>query len=66
MPNLKKAELIEGGVHVRSPVRQRHHGRQQSHLHFWLSAYEGNTPGVEVGDNSSVRLDLDDLSRPLA
>jgi hypothetical protein len=26
MPNLKKAELIEGVVHVPSPVRQRYHG----------------------------------------
>ena len=53
MPDLKKAELIEGVVHVGSPVRQRFHGRQHSHLNFWLCAYEGSTPGVEVGDNST-------------
>ena len=38
MPDLKKAELIEGVVHVASPVRQRFHGRQHSHLNFWLCA----------------------------
>jgi Uma2 family endonuclease len=64
MPELKKAELIEGVVHIRSPVRQRHHGRQHSHLNFWLCAYEGSTPGVEVGDNSTLKLDLDNMPQP--
>jgi Uma2 family endonuclease len=64
MPELKKAELIEGVVHMPSPVRQRSHGRQHSHLNFWLCAYEGSTPGVEVGDNSTVRLDLENMPQP--
>jgi hypothetical protein len=54
MPELKKAELIEGVVHVSSPVRQRGHGRQHSHLNFWLCSYEGRTPGVESGDRWST------------
>jgi Uma2 family endonuclease len=64
MPNLKKAELIEGVVYMPSPVRQRFHGRQHSHFNFWLTAYEGRTPGVEVGDNSTVRLDLENMPQP--
>ena len=32
MPELKKAELIEGVVHVPSPVSQRQHGKQHSSL----------------------------------
>jgi len=64
MPNLKKAELIEGVVHVPSPVRQRYHGRQHSYLNSWLCVYEGSTPGIEVGDNSTVRLDLDNMPQP--
>jgi Uma2 family endonuclease len=64
MPELKKAELIEGEVYMPSPVRQRFHGRQHAHLGFWLSAYEGRTPGVEVGDNSTVQLDLDNMPQP--
>ena len=64
MPDLKKAELIEGVVHVSSPVRHRSHGRQHLHLGFWLCAYEGGTPGVEAGDNSTVRLDLHNVPQP--
>jgi Uma2 family endonuclease len=60
MPDQKKAELIDGVVYMPSPVRQRSHGRQHAHLNFWLSAYEGRTAGVEVGDNSSVRLELEE------
>jgi len=64
MPHLKKAELIEGVVYMPSPVRHRRHGRQHSHLGFWLCAYEGSTPYVEVSDNSTVRLDLDNEPQP--
>ena len=64
MPNLKKAELIEGVTYMPSTVRQRYHGRQHAHLNFWLCAYEGSTPGIEVGDNSTVRLDLDNMPQP--
>ena len=64
MPEVKKAELIDGVVHMPSPVRQRYHGRQHSHLNFWLSAYEGSTAGVEVGGNSMVQLDLDNMPQP--
>jgi Uma2 family endonuclease len=64
MPNLKKAELIEGVVHVPSPARYRCHSRPQSHLMGWLIAYEAATPGVEAADNSTVRLDLDNETQP--
>src|SRR5262245_42513951 len=64
MPHLKKAELIEGVVYVPSPVRHRQHGSPHAHLIGWLFQYAANTPGVEVGDNSSVRLDLDNEPQP--
>jgi Uma2 family endonuclease len=64
MPHLKKAELIEGIVYVPSPVRHRQHGAPHAHLIGWLGQYAANTPGVEVGDNSSVRLDLDNEPQP--
>jgi Uma2 family endonuclease len=64
MPHLKKAELIEGVVYVPSPVRHRQHGSPHAHLVGWLSQYAANTPGIEVGDNSSVRLDLDNEPQP--
>jgi hypothetical protein len=64
MPDLKKAELIEGVVYVPSPVRHRQHGSPHAHLIGWLGQYVAHTPGVEVGDNSSVRLDLDNEPQP--
>lgn len=64
MPHLKKAELIEGVVYVPSPVRYRHHGVPHAHLIGWLGQYAAGTPGVEVSDNSTVRLDLDNEPQP--
>jgi Uma2 family endonuclease len=64
MPHLKKAELIEGVVYVPSPVRHRQHGAPHAQLIIWLGQYAAHTPGVEVGDNSSVRLDLDNEPQP--
>jgi Uma2 family endonuclease len=45
-------------------VRHRQHGAPHAHLIGWLGQYAANTPGVEVGDNSSVRLDLDNEPQP--
>ncbi len=64
MPDLKKAELIEGVVYVGSPVRQKSHGRPHSYLIGWLFVYKAGTPGVETGDNSTVLLDLDNPPSP--
>jgi Uma2 family endonuclease len=64
MPHLKKAELIEGVVHMPSPVRQRHHGRPQSAFMWWLGEYWVSTPHVEAGDNSTIRLDLENEPQP--
>src|SRR3982750_4253228 len=64
MPHLKKAELIEGVVYMSSPVRLQKHSRPHLKLAAWLSAYEDATPGVVAGDNSTVRLDLDNEPQP--
>jgi Uma2 family endonuclease len=64
MPHLKKAELIEGVVYVPSPVRHEGHGRQHAALNCWLGVYGASTPGVEVSDNATVRLDLDNEPQP--
>jgi len=64
MPDLKKAELIEGVVYVASPVRHRYHGKQHYHLLNWLGHYEAGTPGVEGGDNSTVQLDVGNVAQP--
>jgi Uma2 family endonuclease len=64
MPDLKKAELIEGVVYVPSPARARRHGRPHAHIVTWLGNYESATPGVIVADNATVRLDLDNEPQP--
>jgi Uma2 family endonuclease len=64
MPELKKAELIEGVVYVGSPVRYRRHGKPHGQLMGWLAVYVAGTPGVGAGDNASIRLDLDNEPQP--
>jgi Uma2 family endonuclease len=63
MPN-KKAELIEGVVYVASPLRFRNHGLPHGNLIIWLGNYKVSTPRVELGDNATVRLDLDNEPQP--
>jgi hypothetical protein len=64
MPAINKAELIDGVVHMPSPVRFRHHASPHIKLGGWLTVYQANTPGTDAGDNSSVRLDLDNEPQP--
>ncbi|MFN6519341.1 MAG: Uma2 family endonuclease [Nostoc sp. CreGUA01] len=64
MPDTKKAELIEGVVYVASPLRFNSHGKPHANLIGWLWNYKIATPGVELGDNVTVRLDLDNEPQP--
>ncbi len=64
MPHVKKAELIEGIVYVASPLRFNSHGKPHANLIGWLWNYKIATPGVELGDNVTVRLDLDNEPQP--
>ena len=64
MPHLKKAELIEGIVYMGSPVGHENHGRPHGRLGGWLDRYVEGTPGVELGDNSSIRLDREAMPQP--
>jgi Uma2 family endonuclease len=64
MPHVKKAELIEGIVYLPSPVRQRQHSRPHFLIMGWLGHYVAATPGVDGGDNGTVRLDLDNEPQP--
>jgi hypothetical protein len=61
-PDIKKAELIEGRVYMASPVRHDRHARQHAQLNGWLCVYHAATPGVDIGDNSSWR--IDDANEP--
>src|SRR6266404_265406 len=64
MPELKKAELIEGTVYMPSPVRFKVHAVPDSLIQFWLMTYAVDTPGTEVGANGTLRLDLENVPQP--
>jgi Uma2 family endonuclease len=64
MPNVKKAELIEGVVYMPSPVRYSAHANPHSHLIAWLGYYSAYTPCVKLADNGTVRLDDDNEPQP--
>jgi Uma2 family endonuclease len=64
MPEIKKAELIEGVVYMPSPVRMDGHGLQHANLLAWLGTYTSATPGVMPGDNTTVNLDNDNVPQP--
>jgi Uma2 family endonuclease len=64
-PGLKKAELIEGVVHMPPPaVRWDYHASPHADLVTWLGYYRSATLGVQAGDNASIRLDLKNEPQP--
>jgi Uma2 family endonuclease len=64
MAEHKKAELIEGIVYMASPLRAKAHGKPHGAIMTWLGTYSALTPGVELYDNPTVRLDADNEPQP--
>ena len=64
MPHIKKAELIEGMVVMEEHVHYDAHGDPHARLIGWLTRYAWDTPGVEVADNATVRLDETNEPQP--
>jgi len=64
MPPGRKAELIEGVVHMPSPVSLVQHARPHAQLIAWLGAYCARNPDVDLGDNATVRLDGENEPQP--
>jgi len=64
MPHLKKAELIEGVVYIPSPISADGHGAPHFDLTTVLGVYRWQTPGIQGGDNCTIRLDLDNEPQP--
>ncbi|MDB9534505.1 Uma2 family endonuclease [Dolichospermum planctonicum CS-1226] len=61
----KKAELIEGIVYIiPAALRFRSHGQPHGRILTWLGNYEAMTPGVALGVEPTVRLDLDNEPQP--
>ena len=63
-PEIKKAELVEGVVYMPSPIRFEQHAEPHSWIVTWLGVYIAATPGVRVGDNTTVRLDFENEVQP--
>ena len=64
MPEVKKAELVQGTVYMSSPVRARAHARPDHMMQGWLWNYEAATPCAEAYSNSTVRFGADDVPQP--
>lgn len=64
MPNLRKAELIEGVVYMASPLRFTPHAEPHGRLITWLGVYQAATPGVQMGIEPTIRLDIDNEPQP--
>lgn len=64
MPNVKKAELIEGIVYMASPLRIKSHGEPHAYIMGWLVNYVAATPNTGLADNATVLLDADNEPQP--
>jgi Uma2 family endonuclease len=64
MPDLKKAELLDGVVYMGSPVSTLRHGSPHSLLLGWLVNYWVATPGTLPSDNGTVRIDDKNVPQP--
>jgi Uma2 family endonuclease len=64
MPEVKKAELIDGLVYMPSPVRLTQHAEPDSLVQGWLAVYAMKTAGVRAAVNATVRLGPDDVPQP--
>ncbi|MEL7035068.1 MAG: Uma2 family endonuclease [Cyanobacteria bacterium J06592_8] len=64
MPEIKKAELIEGFVYMSSPLHAKAHAEPHAWIITWLGTYIALTPGVQLFDNATVRLDSDNEVQP--
>jgi Uma2 family endonuclease len=63
MPDVKKAELIEGTVYMPSPVRLIH-AAPDTIVQGWLLTYAARTPGTQAAGNATVRLDVENVPQP--
>jgi Putative restriction endonuclease len=63
MPDVRKAELIEGIVYMPSPVGTGH-GRGDSMMICWMVIYAAATPGCEVLNNTSWSMTPKSLPQP--
>jgi Uma2 family endonuclease len=64
MPDVKKAELLDGVVYMGSPVSIRRHASPHARAVGVLIHYVAKTPGVDVADNGTLQLDEENEVQP--
>jgi Uma2 family endonuclease len=64
MPDVKKAELLEGMVIMPSPTRHQRHAVPHNAVATWLGVYSATVPGTQVSNNVSLRIDQDNEFQP--
>jgi hypothetical protein len=64
MPDLKKAELIEGIVYMTSAARYTVHGKQDGLMHGWAGGFALIQPGVQFAPNTTIHFTPDDICQP--
>ena len=64
MPEIKKAELIEGHVHMAPPLRADAHSEPDGLLHTWLGYYAVHRGDLKFYPNPTVILDADNTPQP--
>lgn len=64
MPDLKKAELIEGVVYMTFLVRCEHHAVPHAQLVGFIGVYNAGAPGLSAASGPSVRLDARNMPQP--
>jgi Uma2 family endonuclease len=63
MPQVKKAELVEGIVYMGSPVST-NHAVPDGVIHGWLALYGAHSPGVQFMPNATIILDAENTVQP--
>jgi Uma2 family endonuclease len=64
MPELKKAELIDGIVYMPPPVSADTHAEPDNVLQYWLRSYAILHPGLRCYANPTLVLDADNTPQP--
>ena len=64
MKHLKKAELVEGIVHMPLPLSLKRHGQPHAVLCSWAVVYAAGMLGTQAGDSATVILDPSNELQP--
>ena len=64
LPQIKRAELIEGTVYIPPPLRADSHAEPDALMHLWLGYYASQTTGVKLYANPTLILDRENTPQP--